>query len=397
MTEAFDREPTLDELLPAPLLDRIGSLLADLLGADLAILDAAGAIVLGRLPANAVRVPLTVELDAVGHLAAAADQKRLQAAANLMLEVLLSRRRYLMASRLHVESVAADYAELLEKHAALQASEARYKELSAELEARVEAQVRLLDDRQRQLYQAENLASLGRLAAGVAHEINNPIGFARSNVSTFSGYLQRFGQLKARLADADAAWRELDLDFMLEDGGVLVEETLGGIDRVARIVSDLKGFSNVDRPAEEVVDLNDNLRQAVAVLQGQLPAGASLTASYGVLPRLLCLPGHLNQVFVNILRNAIQAVADSGRPGTVSVATAAAAPGVAVTIHDSGIGMSPDQIEHAFDPFFTTRAVGQGTGLGLTVARDIVQAHDGRIQIASRPGDGTTVTVILPA
>jgi signal transduction histidine kinase len=397
MTDAFDREPTLDELLPGPLLERMGNCLAGLLGSDLAIVDVADRIVWGRLATDAVRMPLTVELDPLGHLAAAVAPKRLQAAATLLLEVLLSRRRYLMASRLHVESVAADYAELLEKHAALQASEARYKDLSAELEERVEAQVRLLEERQRQLYQAENLASLGRLAAGIAHEINNPIGFARSNVATFGSYLQRFAQLKARLADANAAWRELDLDFVLEDGSALVEETLGGIDRVARIVGDLKGFSNVDRPAEEVVDLNDNLRQVIAVLQGQLPAGVSLTTNYGALPRLLCLPGHLNQVFVNIIRNAIQAVADSGRPGTVSVATAAAGPAIEVTIHDSGIGMSPDQLEHAFDPFFTTRAVGQGTGLGLTVARDIVQAHDGRIQIASRPGDGTTVAVILPA
>ncbi|MBI4997484.1 MAG: two-component sensor histidine kinase [Rhodocyclales bacterium] len=396
MIDSFDHEPGIADLLPGPLLASVGTKLAVVLAGDLAILDASGNAIWGTPSAAAVRVPLTVELEPIGHLAAVASLPQLQAAAGLLRELLAAQYRYRMASRLHVESVAADYAELVEKHAALQASEARYRDLSAELEQRVNDQVQLLDERQRQLYQAEKLASLGRLAAGVAHEINNPIGFVRSNVASFGGYLQRLAELKLRLADADRAWRELDLDFVLEDGSALVNECLGGIDRVVRIVSDLKGFSNVDRPDEEVIDLNQVLRQAIAILQGQLPASVALNADYGELPRLLCLPGHLGQVFVNVIRNAIQAVVDSRRPGTVALTTRKAERGIEVVVQDSGVGMSAEQIGHAFDPFYTTRQVGQGTGLGLTVARDIVQAHDGSIEIASRPGAGTTVTIILP-
>lgn len=397
MIDSFDHEPGIADLLPGPLLESVGAKLGTVLAGEVAILDASGNAVWGTPSAMAVRVPLTIELEPIGHLVAVAPLPQLQAAAGLLRELLAAQHRYRMASRLHIESVAADYAELVEKHAALQASEARYRELSAELEQRVNDQVQLLDERQRQLYQAEKLASLGRLAAGVAHEINNPIGFVRSNIASFGGYLQRLAELKLRLADAGKAWRELDLDFVIEDGSALVNECLAGIDRVARIVSDLKGFSNVDRPDEEVVDLNQVLRQAVAILRGQLPASVALDTDYGELPRLLCLPGHLGQVFVNVIRNAIQAVVDSRRPGTVALTTRKAERGIEVVVRDSGVGMSAEQIGQAFDPFYTTRQVGQGTGLGLTVARDIVQAHGGGVEIASRPGAGTTVTIILPA
>jgi signal transduction histidine kinase len=397
VNDVFDRSSSLAELLPGPLLEQVGKHLAAQLGSDTALLDSSGSIVWGTLAANADRSPLVVELEPVGHLAAAVAEPRLRAAAALLREILLARYRLLMASRLHVESVAADYANLMEKHTALQASEARYKELSAELEQRVAAQVTLLDERQRQLYQAENLASLGRLAAGVAHEINNPIGFVRSNLSSFAIYLQKFTALKARLNDAAAAWQELQFDYLLEDGVELVTESIVGIDRVARIVGDLKGFSNVDRAEEEVVDLNNNLQQVVSVLQGQLPPGVSIKTEYGELPRLLCLPGHLNQVFLNIARNAIQAVADSKRPGAVVIRTQAVAGGIEVSVGDPGVGMTPEQRQRAFDPFYTTRDVGAGTGLGLTVARDIAQAHGGRIDIQSRFGFGTTATVFLPA
>lgn len=397
MNEVFDRSPSLAELLPGPLLDHVGRQLATLIESDTALLDAAGAIAWGKLAANAVSTPLIVELEPIGHLAASATEARLLSAAGMLREILLARYRLLMTSRLHVESVAADYADLLEQHAALRASEARYKELSGELEQRVAAQVKLLDERQRQLYQAENLASLGRLAAGVAHEINNPIGYVRSNLSSFAIYLQKFAALKARLADGSAAWQELDIDFLLHDSADLVAESIAGIDRVATIVGDLKGFSNVDRAEEEIVDLNDKLIQVVSVMQGQLPASVSIKTEFGDLPRLLCLPGHLNQVFVNIVRNAMQAIADSNHPGTIAIQTRAVDSGIEVLVSDSGVGMPPELLERAFDPFYTTREVGKGTGLGLTVTRDIVQAHGGRIDIESRFGFGTTVTVFLPA
>ncbi|MDP2810734.1 MAG: ATP-binding protein [Rhodocyclaceae bacterium] len=397
MTEAFDRDFTLAELLPAAMLESLGTALANLLGADLAVLDAGGGVLWGRAPADAPREALVLELEPVGYLAAAAPPDRLRAAAALLRQVLSARARYLMACDLHTDAIAADWQALLERNQALAASEARYRTLSEELEQRVQDQVRLLDERTRQLYQAEKLASVGQLAAGMAHEINNPIGFVRSNISSFGGYLDKLRALRDRLDDAPAAWTDLDIDFVIEDGTVIVKDSLEGIDRVARIVRDLKGFSNVDQPEEEVVDLNDGLRKACSVFAGRLPPGVVLNQDLGVLPRILCLPGHLNQVFLHLIENAVQAVVDTGKPGTVTVTSRPVAGGIEIVVTDTGVGMSATQQARAFDPFYTTRPVGSGTGLGLTVAHDIVQAHDGRITIDSQPGAGTTMTLFLPA
>jgi signal transduction histidine kinase len=298
-----------------------------------------------------------------------------------------------MASELHDEATFASYEQLKRDHAALEVSEARYKALSAELEKRVEEQVAILEERQRQLYEAEKLASVGQLAAGIAHEINNPIGFVRSNLETFSGYVGKFAALRERLDQAGAAWRELDLDFVVDDGRQLVAESLAGIDRVARIVKDLRGFSNIDRPDEEMVDVNDNLASACAVVSGQLPPGVTLSRELSPLPPLMCLPGHLNQVLLNVLQNAVQAV---GEVGCIRVSSAFGEGRIRIVIADDGVGIAEEDLAHVFEPFFTTRAVGKGTGLGLTVARDIIGAHGGEIDVASKKGQGTTVTISLP-
>ena len=394
MSEAFDRDYTLAELMPERVLESVGPALARLLDADLAVLDAAGNALWGRAPETAARAPLALELEPIGWLAAAVPAESLRAAAALLRQLFLARVRYLMAGSLHKESVAADYAALLEKHAALEASEARYKLLAEELEQRVAAQVELLDTRARQLYQAEKLASVGQLAAGVAHEINNPIGFVRSNISALGRYFDKWRGLKERIGAA--AWTELDMDFVLDDCADIVKESLAGIDRVARIVADLKGFSNVDRPDEEFVDLNVNLEEVSGVVRSQLPAGIELKLDLHELPRILCLPGHLNQVLFNVMRNAVQAVQDAGRGGTVTVSSRGDGAGIAIAVADNGVGMAAEQAARVFEPFYTTRIVGQGTGLGMTVAKDIVQAHDGRITISSVPGAGTTVTIFLP-
>ncbi|MDP2795459.1 MAG: ATP-binding protein [Sulfurisoma sp.] len=397
MTGAFDREFTLAEILPAAMLETLGTALANLLDADLAVLDAGGDVLWGRAPADASREAFVLEIEPLGYLASAASPDRLRAAAVLLRQMLVARARYLMACDLHTDAIAADWQALLERNQALAASEARYKALSEELEQRVQDQVRLLDERTRQLYQAEKLASVGQLAAGVAHEINNPIGFVRSNIASFGGYLEKFAALKARLAEGQAAWKDLDLDFVIEDGAEIVKDSLEGVDRVARIVRDLRGFSNVDRPEEEIVDLNDSLREAMSVFSGRLPPGVELRQAFSALPRIPCLPGHLNQVFLHLIENAVQAVADTGKPGTVTVSSRPAEGGIEIAVTDTGVGMSSAQQARAFEPFYTTRPVGSGTGLGLTVARGIVQAHDGRISIDSQPGSGATITLFLPA
>ncbi|WP_428828119.1 sensor histidine kinase [Azonexus sp. IMCC34842] len=397
MNSNFDREWRVEELLDPGTLQRVGPALSVLLGGDAAIVDADGHVLWGIAAAEARREPLVLELEPVAYLASRlADQKALAGARTLLELLLRTQVRYKMASNLHLEAVAEDFESLRLEHARLQESEARYKALSGELEARVRAQVLQLEERQQMLYSAEKLASVGQLAAGVAHEVNNPLGFVRSNLATFQHYLGQFGDLKARLGEGEVAWRALDLDFILEDGGDLLAESLKGIDRIAKIVSELKSFSNVDRASEEFLDLNDCLRQAASVIEGQLPPGVSLRLELLPLPGLVCLPGHINQMLLGLLRNAGQAISEAGRSGEIGVSSAADEQGITIHIRDNGIGMTAEQLARAFEPFYTTRPVGAGAGLGLTTARNIVLAHSGRIDLVSYRDVGTTVTLFFP-
>lgn len=393
---AFDHEWHLGELLDAPALERIGPALLELLGSDLAILDHDRSLLWGRLASGARSAGLVLELEPAGYIASlSASPQALQGAARLCMALLRAELRFKMASTLHLAAVAEDFESLKREHARLLESEARYRKLSEELEARVKAQVAQLEERQQMLYEAEKLASVGQLAAGMAHEINNPLGFIRSNLMTFKSYLAKFAELKAHLAEAEAR-QALDLDFMLEDGRDLLDESAKGIDRIARIVSDLKSFSNVDRATEEFADINTCLRHAVSVMERQLPPGVCFKLELLPLPKLICLPGHLNQLFYNLLRNGVQAIQDANRPGVVTISSAAEDGGIFIRIRDDGVGMNGEQLDKAFQPFYTTRPVGQGAGLGLATARNIVLAHSGSIELESRPGVGTTATLFFP-
>lgn len=387
MSDTFDREWVLAELLPEGEREKAGPALYALLGDDCAILDAEGGVLWGKLPEGAAREPLVVELEPVGYVAAAVPPIRLKAAASLIRQILSARSRYLLAASFHHEAVNADYE-------ALRASELRYKALSEALEQRVKEQVGQLETQQRQLYVAEKFAAVGQLAAGVAHEINNPIGFIRSNLNTFASYLEEFAKLKADLARAGETWQRLDLDFVLSDGRDLLKDCIAGADRISRIVRDLKGFSNVDGASEETIDINECVQRAVTLLTPRVPAGVRLELDLSPLPPRRCQPWQLSEALLNILHNAVQAVGDSGE---VRVASRSANGELVIEIADNGCGMAPETLAKIFDPFYTTREVGAGTGLGLTVARDIVQAHEGSIAVASEPGHGTTVTVKLPA
>lgn len=397
MSTRFDREWRIEELLDENLMKRAGPALNVLLGGDAAITDAAGRILWGIPAPDARREPLVLELEPVGYLLSVSAGQAVIASARSLLELLLRTEvRYKMASDLHLEAVAADFETLRLEHARLQESEARYKALSAELESRVKAQVLQLEERQQMLYAAEKLASVGQLAAGVAHEVNNPLGFVRSNLTTFQHYLSKFGELKDRLSEDGAAWQALDLDFILEDGGDLLTDSIKGLDRIAKIVSELKSFSNVDRAGEEFLDLNDCVRQAANVIEGQLPPGVSLRLNLLPLPGMVCLPGHINQMLLSLLRNAGQAIFEGGRAGEIGVSSEADGAGITIRIKDNGVGMTAEQMARAFEPFYTTRAVGSGAGLGLSTARNIVLAHSGRIDLASQRDVGTTVMLFFP-
>ena len=342
-TSDFDREWRLGELFDARMLERVAPPLAELLGADLAILDRDGAPLWGRPAAEARREALVLEIEPAGYLASStADPARLHSAGRMFTALLRAEARYRMASALHIEAITQDFETLKLEHSRLLASEARYRKLSEELEARVEAQVADLEARQQQLYQAEKLASIGQLAAGTAHEINNPLGFVSSNLGSFKLYLDKFAALHGRLAEGEAAWQSLDLDFVLEDGAELLADCTTGLERIARIVADLKSFSNEGRPPTELADLNGCLQHAVSVV-GTPPAGIQLHTSLAPLPQLACNPGHLNQVFASLIRNALQAIQDAGRPGTVRIESEACADGIHIRIADDGVGMGPER------------------------------------------------------
>ncbi len=397
----FDREFGLRELLSGVSLKRLGDSLTLLLGGGFRLVSDTGEVLLdgcegtGGMPRAVIRH----DLEPLGYLEsphAGADQ--LRAAASLLEFMMQVSARYYMASELHIAAVQENYEELQQQHAALVESDARYRALSESLEQRVQEQVKVIESAHRQLYQAEKMASVGQLAAGVAHEINNPIGFIRSNLGTAQSYVARLQQMATRLKAGGGAavaglWQAADMDFVLEDFGQLLGESKSGADRVARIVADLKGFSSVDRGEEEVVNLNDSIRAACNVAAGQLNGRADVILELGEIPALRCRPGPINQVFLNLLLNAAHAME---RPGAIRIHTGLLGDTLRVRITDTGSGIPEAVLPRIFDPFFTTRDVGRGTGLGLTVSRDTVTAHGGTIEVESRVGEGTTVTVSLP-
>ena len=265
---------------------------------------------------------------------------------------------------------------------------------------------RQLQDTQQNLMQSEKLAAVGQLAAGMAHEINNPIGFVVSNLGTLArnqetlgALLAHYRQLEAGLDDdARAAIvtqrQAADLDFLLEDTPALLKESRDGMERVRRIVQDLRDFSRVDSAAQwQEIDINHNLDTTLNLLGKQITQEISIQREYGQLPQVECSPAELNQVFMNVLNNALQAIHGKG---SITLRSGQDGDQVWVEIEDSGEGIPEEVQPHIFDPFFTTRPVGQGAGLGLSTAYGIIQKHGGQISVSSQTGKGSVFRITLP-
>lgn len=260
---------------------------------------------------------------------------------------------------------------------------------------------------QEKLLESEKLASIGQLAAGVAHEINNPIGYVHSNLGSLQEYLSNLFALVdvyeralrapdplAMRAEVDAARERLDIDFISRDLPQLMTESREGVERVTRIVRDLKDFSRTDHEtAWKLTDLHASLDSTLNIVWNELRYKAKLEKRYGTLPMVECLHSELNQVFMNLLLNAGQAIEEQG---TIFVSTGQGEGTVWIEIADTGNGIPPDMLQHIFDPFFTTKPVGTGTGLGLSISYGIVAKHNGRIEVESEPGEGTRFRVTLP-
>lgn len=267
---------------------------------------------------------------------------------------------------------------------------------------------RKLSMAQEQLMQSEKLASIGQLAAGVAHEINNPIGYVFSNFSTLETYV---GSLMEMLAayekldknhDSAEALQELnnlrnnvEIDYLKEDIPALMSESREGITRVRKIVQDLKDFSRTDTALEwQWVNLHQGIDSTLNIVNNEIKYKADVIKNYGNLPDVECLPSQINQVVMNLVINAAHAV--NGGRGTIAITTRVVEPDVEIEVEDSGSGISPENLSRIFDPFFTTKPVGQGTGLGLSLSYGIMQKHQGSIRVSSVVGKGSIFTLKLP-
>lgn len=251
------------------------------------------------------------------------------------------------------------------------------------------------------MLQTEKLASLGQLSAGIAHEINNPLGFIHSNLNTLSRYASELRTLFAayhtafaadpRLAACDAG---IDPDFILQDLDQAITESQEGVERVQSIVTGLKNFARADESTElKAIDLHTALETALKIAWNEIKYKATVDKDYGVLPQVRCNPYRIGQVFINLLVNAAQAIQGEGR---ISLRTSAVDDWVEISIQDTGQGIPAENLPKLYDPFFTTKEIGKGTGLGLSVVYGIVNEHGGQIDVASRPGQGTTFTIYLP-
>lgn len=262
-----------------------------------------------------------------------------------------------------------------------------------------------------QLLQSEKMASIGQLAAGVAHEINNPIGFISSNLNSLSEYstmLTKAVGALTDLANACAAGspqiaaqaeevRKLcaacDLDYITSDLDKIVGESLEGAHRVRQIVADLRDFAHIDNPDLAEEDINKLLEKTINVAWNELKYKAEVAKEFGEIPAIPCYGGKLGQVFLNLLVNAAQAIKEKGR---ITVRTGVLGDRIWVEVADTGCGIPPENTHRVFEPFFTTKDVGQGTGMGLHLAYRIVAAHEGAISVKSKVGEGTTFRVELP-
>ena len=271
-----------------------------------------------------------------------------------------------------------------------------------------------LKESQAQLLQSEKMASLGQMVAGVAHELNTPLGYVKNNVQLLRELSEplfdlaaaqaRLGQClsdptcdEARLGEAlhaaEQARQRAAPEMLAEDLQQLYGDTLYGLDQIAELVVGLKDFARVDRAMSEEIDLNDCIRSSLLIARNHLKDKVEVVQQLGELPRIACAPSQINQVLLNLLTNAAQAIDGMG---CIQIRSWVDEQGIHISLQDNGRGMPPEVMAKIFDPFFTTKPVGQGTGLGLSISYKIVRDHGGQIRVASEPGRGTRFQISLP-
>lgn len=300
------------------------------------------------------------------------------------------------------------------------AAEERLVELNEHLEQRVQHRTSELNSlnqalenaykdlqaQQATIVQQDKMACIGQLAASVAHDINNPIGFVAGNLEVLQNYWKKMARFVAaqqemlrscaserQRAEIEQCRHALKVDYILDEFNDVVTESLEGTERVKKIVLNLKGFSRLDEPEARQADIHDCLESTLGIVRNELRYKADIRKEYGVIPEIFCYPQQLNQVFMNLLLNASQAIEQWGE---ITITTWADTANLFVAIKDTGCGIPPESLERLFEPFFTTKGAGVGTGLGLSIVHDIIKRHHGEIAVVSEPCRGTVFTVKLP-
>ena len=399
--DEYEKVFTINELLPERVLLRISKAIGklDLGSYQLTDLNHEVLISSGNVE-NKLALPLCPELEPIGYFICESKCSNLAHAVEaFILEILQTSWRYKMASSIHIQVSREDFEELSRKNAQLVKSEAKYKALSQNLEKKVIAQVKLIEESQRQLYETEKMASIGQLASGIAHEINNPMGFISSNLGTATDYLGEIESMLTPLKQQGLLQKlvkefdENEFEFLFSDFYELLRESLDGAKRVTTIVADLKEFSNVDHSEDVLADLSDCAEKVVRILLTSVHRKVSITTDIHPVEKTFCKLGHINQLLLNLLHNAVEAITDNGE---IILCCKMRNNMICLEVIDTGIGMCEKTLKRAFEPFYTTHEVGSGTGLGLTVSRDVVLAHKGEISIDSKLGKGTKIRILLP-
>jgi len=254
---------------------------------------------------------------------------------------------------------------------------------------------------QAQVIQSEKLASLGVLSAGVAHEINNPISYIKCNLEVLQGYLEKIeqfiGEISGEIPADQAALARLiekyDISYILSDVTLLTTSGIEGVERVATIVQGLKTFARKDLPEPQEISINEGIQATLVVVGNELKYVAEIKLELGNLPNIQGYPGQINQVLLNLLINASQAISDRGE---ITIRSFVKDQHIVVEVQDTGIGMAEDQLDEIFTPFYTTKAPGQGTGLGLAISYSIIERHRGHISVRSEVGEGSCFSISLP-
>lgn len=309
---------------------------------------------------------------------------------------------------------------LLRERKARKLAESLLEERAVELflaNGELEKTIDTLKNSNLQLLQSKKMASIGQLAAGVAHEINNPVGFISSNLGTLRDYIEevrnvieaqrfsikagtecvdaeQYARVNAKaMADLNTLLKKIDLDFLMLDMNDLLDESIDGVKRIKKIVADLLDFSRTNTSDYKYADINGLLEKTISIAWNELKYKAEVNRNLGELPEVYCNDGKIAQVFLNLLLNASHAIDEQGQ---ITITTRHMGDNVSIVIADTGAGIPKNIISNIFDPFFTTKTQSQGTGLGLHIARSVIDAHQGTISVTSELGVGTSFTILLP-